>query len=256
MRILLSGLAALALIAASGAQAQRPIQIVYDTTGNGTWYFDEGAPRPGPVVDLLQATADLVGPPIVFIRRPWSRALSLVEIGQADAVFDASYKAERAAYAVYPTDAAGALDASRRLYARTYAFFARRGDDLEWTGETLGPAPVAVAYQQGFAIADRIEALATRTETVANQRGLIGLLRAGRVDAAANLRDATWALARRMGVVDELVELEPPIETRDYYLIFSKATYAAREAEVEAFWDGLRAVRESPRWREILAAYQ
>jgi len=252
-----AGVALLAASASAAVSAEREaFTIVYDTIGNGRWYFDADDTRTGPAVDLLNATADPVDLPITFIRAPWARALKLLELGQVDALFDAAYRESRTAFAVYPTRPGGRPDPARRLYTRSYVFLTAADRIVTWDGARLAPADTSIGYLQDTAISDRVARMARRSETATKPESLIRMVLTGRVDALAGLPEGLLTAARGMGVADQLVELQPPLDSFEVYLIFNKQIYADRRLDIEDFWDGLREARETGRWTEILETYQ
>ena len=94
------------LVFCLGSVAQAELLILHNSTPN----------KPNPAsqleADKIKRLANGSGLSLAFKGVPWKRALVMIEKGVADGLINASYKKDRAQYAVYPMKD-GKLDSSR-----------------------------------------------------------------------------------------------------------------------------------------------
>lgn len=174
---------------------------------------------------------------------PWRRCLSQLEAGRVDAVLNASFKAERAVYALYPRDAAGEPDASRALHQLTYALYRRRGDPLAWDGKALLHLTGDIGAQTAFSIIDRLKELGATVDDGSKEHTVVlRKLAFGRLQGAALLTDAADAALVFDADLGKAIErVDPPIESKPYYLIIGKRFGDAHPGLADRIWDGFKA---------------
>lgn len=185
---------------------------------------------------------------------PWQRCLSEAAAGRFDAVLAASHTPERALGLVYPLDAQGAPDARLRLFKVGYVLLRRKSSAVTWDGERFSgssPRPgEAIGAERGYAIVlfardrgahveDRYPSHGSLIDSLRLQR-IAGVL-LNQESAAQLLRDESWARDHELA--------GPPLQTRAYFLPFSRRFAEAHPALCRAIWEALAAARESPAFK-------
>jgi len=212
--------------------------------------------KPGVTIELLKMMEKQVGVRFQFKRMPWKRCLYMVKHGAADATFHASYKADRAAYGVYPARE-GELDISRSIFKMTYVLYAKKGSGVDWNGKTLRNVSRPIGAQLSFAIADDLRKMGYDVEEEAGVNANLEKLAAGRISAYADLEtmvDNTLRIPNpRYKAIEKLL---PPLREKAYYLFVSKAFAGKHPQLTERLWDALRDVQQTDAYQEILYKYR
>jgi polar amino acid transport system substrate-binding protein len=254
--------AAVAFLFAVPARADT-IRLVYEPTENPPRYYGATAqvPRdkPGVTIDLFREAARRLNVTLAFDRVPWKRGLFMIETGEADGIFHASYKPERAEFGVYPTLADGDTpDESRAVFFQSYSFYARQEAGVSFDGRKLsGLGGRAVAVTRGYSIIGELKALGVPFEEERSQTLNLTKLDNGRVAAYAELDNMIAPyLADNGGPFSGIVKLRPAISEKAYYLLFSKTFYKNNTKLADAFWNEIRAINNSPLVGEIIGKYR
>lgn len=233
-----------------------PLRILYDVFANPPLIEGSGTEidpvKPGLTIELLRLAGKRAGIPVAFTRTPWKRGLYLIETGQADAIFASSYTADRLRYGVYPMKN-GKPDTSRKLFDQSYCLYVRAGSKVTWDGKTLANLQGPVGATTGYAVVAPLRAMGVTVEEepshIANLRKLV----AGRLDAYAELDTHVRPLLRaNPAEFGTIIELSPPILTKPYYLMFSKAFYDKFPETAENIWDAVAVVNASPAYQDLL----
>ncbi|MDF1793881.1 MAG: transporter substrate-binding domain-containing protein [Thalassobaculaceae bacterium] len=237
------------------------LTFVYETRANPPRYFGEGTAinwdRPGLTLELLKELGRRQKINIQFERYPWNRGLYLVETGEVDGIFHASYKAEREKIGVYPKTAEGAVDPTRAIFVQSYALHVLQGSPVSWDGKTIsGLGDGAVGATAGYSIVGDLEAQGLKVETGKIQEINLNKLVAGRIAAYAELENmAAAAIAANPAAYAGVVKLEPPLVSKPYYLLLSHAFVARDPALADAVFDTIAAINTDPGFQKLIAAY-
>ncbi|PIW26252.1 MAG: hypothetical protein COW30_15950 [Rhodospirillales bacterium CG15_BIG_FIL_POST_REV_8_21_14_020_66_15] len=239
------------------------IQLVYEPVENPPRYYGATAKvpvdKPGATIDVFREVARRLNVTLKFDRVPWKRGLFMVETGEADGIFHASFKKERTAYAVYPTLADGKTpDQTRAVFFQSYSFFARREAGVSFDGrKLLGAGGRAVAVTRGYSVIGELKALDIPFEEERTQALNLEKLDKGRVAAYAELDNMIAPyLAENGGTYGGIVRLRPAISEKAYYLLFSKKFYKNKTTLADAFWNEIRVINRSPLIGRILDGYR
>ena len=242
--------------ALAAADAPKPISLVFDTNENPPFTFGVGteirSPLPGQVIDLLRAAAAHAAIPIEVTRVPWARGLEMLKAAEADGIFMSSYTEDRLAYGVYPMKD-GKPDVGRKLVDLSYWLYVRQDSGVDWDGKTLSNLHAPIGATTGFAIIPMLRDLgATVEEDPIHLRNLYKLMR-GEIDGYAELQaHVERALRDHQKAFQSIVKLPVPLRTTPYYLMFSKAFYAATPDRAERLWDAIAWVNAQPEFQDKL----
>jgi polar amino acid transport system substrate-binding protein len=262
--------AALALVVSSPSAAAEPptrfegrpsLVFAYETRANPPRHLGEGTEidweRPGLSLELLKRVGEELRVNLEFRRFPWKRGLYLVETGEVDGIFHASYKAERETIGVYPKTADGTVDENRAVFVQSYALHVMRGSPVRWNGKALsGLGELAVGAVDGYSVVADLENLGVKVETGRYQEINLKKLVAGRIAAYADLENmAAAAIRMNPAAYADVVKLEPPLVSKPYYLLLSHAFVNRDPALAESVWTTIAELNADPAFQAVIDAY-
>jgi polar amino acid transport system substrate-binding protein len=198
-----------------------------------------------------------------FEAMPWPRCLAAVTAGEVSACVGVSYQAERARRMRYPLTADGQPDGTYRLHTDTYVLLRRVGSAIrsDAAGLVLDHGGEAVAVQSGFSIGGTLRAQGLRIdESDRELETILRKLQAGRVIGAAVLADSVRRLlaeqSTRRPLVPQVEIVEPPLITKDYFLVFNPTFHEQHTAFAQALWEEFPRVRGADIYQELLRQEQ
>lgn len=254
-------IALLALGFASGVCASRPMQAAAPPAAIVRVCYNEqlGPPDGGHFsLQLMRAVIAAVPAGRFELKPlPWMRCLILASRGDADAILGASYTPERALDLVYPRDAQGRPDASRRLFAQGYRLLRRRGDALDTDGQRFVDLVGPLGVERGHSTAAFARAAGASTDdNHPDVRAMLEKLRKGRLGGALVAEPQYASLQGQDGMLDGVEAVPQVIQPRDYFLVFS-SSFAQREPMLmERLWNEAARQRETPTIRRETALQQ
>lgn len=265
-----AALAGLALWAAAFPAAAEPpmvfadrptLRLVYETTPNPPRHLGDGTAidwrRPGVTLELLKRVGAWLRINVEFKRVPWKRGLLLLETGEADGIFHASYVPDREAIGAYPKTADGRPDESRALFFQSYALFVTAGSPVTWDGTGLGGLEGRpVGATAGYAVIGELERRGVAVEPGRYPSLNLAKLVEGRIAAYAELETMAEALIRRDPErFGSVVKRGPPLLARAYYLMLSHPFVERHPALAEAVWSMIAEIRDAAEFRALEAGY-
>lgn len=187
--------------------------------------FEENGVLKGVAVDIVQEMFKRRGYTVELQMLPWTRALQMVQDGDADGIFCAFYSDERAVYLDYMQEPLA--------YEAMYCYSLKNSSvRFDGTLESLGPYRVGVIqdwfYGEPFEQAVKNGDL--HVQKVTDLSINIQKLLDGRIDVVLNPRAATQYYLKQMAVQDQIVE--QPALFRDptgLYLGFAKKRLTDQE---------------------------
>ena len=209
---------------------------------------------PGLYLELIDRISQTSGVELQVRRAPWTRCMSELRVGEVNMVFSASYLPEREALGCYPMLAPQQPDPSKRLIRHAYHLYIRQHDAerIEVRDQQIIGLTTPIAIRAGQSIA---AVLAEREIAFSEMRSnsiVFRQLSIARVDAAAMIRNIGDAIIQDM---PELVRLDPPIATRDYYLIMDHAG-CQPGGLAEQLWAAMVTLRDGPWFEQRLQEYR
>ncbi len=236
----------LATTIVSQAQAGESLRVAYEDKALPPYYIGDSVQvdpvSPGISVELVRMAGEALGIEVQLVRMPWTRCLNLLQKGEVDAIFNASFKEDRLDNGVYPTKA-GKPDPARRIATVAYSLYAPSGSAVTWDGKALNGISGSVGTPAGYSIGDDLARIGVKVEeapdTVANFRKLSS----GRIAAVATLDTSGDALLAS-GQYPRLIKIEPALSTKDYFLMISHQYYAAKRPLAERLWQTIADLRE------------
>ncbi len=211
--------------------------------------------HPGWQVEMFNAAELLAGVRFKYVFVPWDQALRLVRTGRIEAVFNSTFKTDRSVYGVYPMKD-GQADRSRASTLDHYSLYIYKGAPVSWDGKLSLGNNGLVGFEKGAAIKPIIEKLGVPYREVNTYTAMLSLLAAKRVTAIAGVSGSIdWQIKSNPGRFAAIQKLEPPLQRRAAYLMFSKQYCSKRSEVCEAVWNAIGQVRRSPGFAAIRARY-
>lgn len=228
------------------------IRICHDREPLRPWRL---AGQQGLDFELVRQLEAPLGVRFEFIALPWKRCLFSLERGRVDAAMGVSYSAERAVFAVYPPPAEQP-QAALRMRSESYVLYRRKGDAVRWADDALENLQGVVGIQQGYSVIEMLARLGVPIDSGASssEANLHKLLK-GRVGAVVLLgQEGDYWLRHNLDFHGALERVEPPLQEKHYYLVYSRAFYQRHAALVQRSWQSVALARNSALFRQQLDA--
>ncbi len=227
-------------LAPSSAPATRPLRAV-GTQFARLFEGAEGRAPQGLAVELLQQLFGRDGVRCEWM--PWSRALLMVETGEADLLVGPYLTADRETRLRFST---------RSFYSDPMVWFVRRGEESRWRGELEDLRHARVAAVRGWAYGsrfDRMKWLADSMSWVSTVDAGLQMLVKQRVDLfAANERNCRPVL-EHLRLTQALSACSPPLDVLHGHMAFARS--AAGEALAQRYDQAFEAWSRRPGAAEL-----
>lgn len=225
----------------------REISLVYVDVEASPFQNGSG-PRigdpPGLAVEMVVSAVRQAGYSPRLRRLPQMRMLRELEEGGIDGAFIFSYTPERGALYAYPMHN-GEPDGALRVTRIRYSLYRLKGSEVDWDGQDFTGLTRPIGVNTGWVMAGLLA-----------QRGLpvddsghghtanFGKLRLKRIDAYAALEPAADNYLKLSGQQALFEKVGPPLQEKDYFLLFSKRFVKASPEVAWAIWRQVKKVRE------------
>ncbi len=243
-------------LACVGAHAAEKIRLGYSDVENFPFQSGDGSvvgDPPGLAVELIRLAAQELHVDVEFVRLPAMRLFVAMQSNDIDGAFIFSFKEDRLQYGSFPMRD-GKPDRARRITTINYSFYKSAASTVSWNGSALSNIATPVGMNTGFSIGDDLRKLGLTVDDGAKGTAQnMSKLQRGRIGAYATLEASADAYLQRYRIGD-VVKLNPPIASRDYYLMFSKRFGEANGALAERLWSRIGALRDK-RSGELIEKY-
>ncbi|MFO1250243.1 MAG: transporter substrate-binding domain-containing protein [Inhella sp.] len=250
------GAAWVALVAGSGAVAHPLLRVCLNETAHPPWRESDAlgrARRTGLDYVFLQQLEARSGYRVQVEPMPWRRCLEAVQAGAQDAVFGISYLPEREVLGVFPPPR-GAPDEQYAIRRFDFSWYVRRDSPARWDGQQLSglPKPVRVVAQPGFSIGQVLRGRGYSVrEAARSSEGNLHLVLQGEADVAAlQTHEADRVQALDATLMKGVRKLEPILQQRIYFVVFSRAFHDAQPERALRLWRQMAEVRDSEAYRQ------
>lgn len=220
MKKMMIYLLCLSAMSAWSVSAQPPLKLLTSPFEPYIWCDDEKNATKGIDVDILSELFRQIGQPYsIRCGVPWTRALKMVENGDADGVFPGFETPERKAFAYYLDDP---------LHMSQYVIFTKRGQEFPF--ETIDDlAGKKIGIDRVFNVSPAFDTAAQtgkfKVEEVSTPEQNLKKLLKGRIDAYVNNRHVVLYTAKQLGMLEHIVALPHPVtKGRPSYLMLSKTS--------------------------------
>ena len=236
-------------VASSSLMAQT-VKLCHDDADSSPWLIKNGK---GLNIVLMEEAARKAGVQININPLPWKRCLNAVEDKSMDGAIAASFKDERAVFAVYPM-AAGKLDIARRLHTDEYSLYQAKGGKLGWDGKQFSNLTGAIGAQRGYSIIDDLKKAGAKVDEGGafpkdNMKKIVG----GQVQAIALTTQEGDNLLTQPDFAGKAEKVATPLVQKHYFTIFGKDFYAKNQKSVDNLWAAMATIRESKEYKAKVA---
>lgn len=208
----------ISVAAGTAEESQKPLKVCTVDWPPFTVMDSKGAGITGIHTEMVQKIFDFMQIKAEITSLPWKRCLSLVETGEYDAVYSASFKDDRAKYMLYPQEA---LDEVEYVFVTT-----KDPKTVAWDDKrTFANLPQPLGSPLGFSVTTDLkkeQGLKIDDGAVTDRTNFEKLL-AGRVQSIVILRQAYESLKKEFKAEGKVFELQPAyIDKKKYFLTVRK----------------------------------
>lgn len=243
----LPGIVAAVFVLGNGSCFAETLRFCHDEEEGATWREPE-LQHQGASFLVMRRLESLAGVRFELVGRSWKRCLAELQANRWDGAFAVSFNPSRMVFGVFPMKD-GEPDPALRLRTDGYSLFRLRGSRVGWDGQQFSNLQGMIGAQSGYSIVDQLKQAGVAVDDSSrNMESILRKLLARRLDGVALLTgDGLQTIAARSEFDGTIERVEPPLVTKPYYLIFSKALYANRPELVQRLWATLPAAREAAR---------
>lgn len=238
---------------AAQAAAAPPLTLCFEEVIHLPWSRPDAT---GLNFDLLDRVQRQLDEHFIYAGKPWRRCIEELRTGSVDAVIGAADSVQRREFARFPALPDGSADPARAMFESNFYVYLRVGGKASWDGHTLSTPDHAVAVPPGYIIGPilRQRGLEPRELARSAQDGL-RLLADGMFDAALLLGDEAGDIARQdPRFRGKVVQAPVPYLPLSLYLMVGRNTYARDPTRIDAIWQAIARVRQTPEYRKLESA--
>ncbi len=232
--------------------ASHTLQLCQDDVDVYPWHISGGKGLSNLMLEMVGKQLDLR---FEISNMPWKRCLAMVEKNQIDGAIAASFRPERISTGAYPLTSQKQIDTSRRMSDETYVFFVLKTTPqaIRWDGKNLAVPGKPVAAQLGYSAVGLLRGLGAQVDDSDKRPELLlRKLLLEQVSAVVLNEHQGERLLKEPPFADKIIRLEPPLQTREGYLLFSHAFANTHPELAKRIWSTIASVRESgPYQREL-----
>ncbi|MDY0873560.1 substrate-binding periplasmic protein [Dongia rigui] len=233
------GAATLCLLGICGARADElALRLGYSDKESAIFLVGDGATipeKPGIAVEMAEAAARSCQIAATLARYPGGRLLALAGENTIDGVVMLSFNHERLAIAAYPMKG-DAADPDFQIASLSYAFYVRADSGITWDGIDVGGLTKPIGANFGWSIVEDLKKEGLPVEPAKDTANNFNKLLGGRIDAVATHTTIGDAYVAHHHLAAQVKRLEPPISTKPYYLVLSRAWHDSHPDAAQCLW--------------------
>jgi len=223
------------------------IQLVYVDVDATPFQVGEGtaiADPPGIAVELVIKGIKATGNDYQLIRLPQKRMLKELELGNIDGAFIFSYTPERALLYAYPLKN-NIPDSRLRVTNISYCLYRIKGTNVKWNGNHFSNINMPIGANKGWVIVDTLKKMGISVDDGGKgYKENFYKLRAKYISAYAGLEPSADAYLSSTGQWRYIEKTGPPIQSKDYFLIFSKKFFKDHPETANSIWNAVAKERK------------
>ncbi|OGV55136.1 MAG: hypothetical protein A2X49_15580 [Lentisphaerae bacterium GWF2_52_8] len=219
-------------------------------------YLDKDVPS-GKSVALVSEIFRRIGIPVEFKCYPFSRALMLLQKGQADAVVDVSYATDRESLLFYTEAQRKANDCMKdALWLSEYVLFAKRTEtkSLKFNSlQELIDKKSSIGVNKGYSYTKCLFDAGIKLREYATPELAFNALASGETDFYLLEKNIGIETVQKMGLQEEIAPVDGVVFSKPYMLVFARASqYPGLKRIMEAFYSELHNMRASGELANIM----
>ncbi len=180
---------------------------------------------------------------ISLVRYPWKRCLFLLQRGEVDGIFKATFKPERMKIGSFPIKN-GKIDIEKKMVSISNSLYVLKGSGIIWDEKNPGLLG-SVCAPLGYAIVDFLGGKGVTVIESDNSINCLNQLSMNRISAAAlqDVRGDAW-LKKYPDQFKEIIKLSPPLTIKPQYIMLSHAFVDKNPKLSEEIWNMIAKIRE------------
>lgn len=218
-----------------------PLRLGYSDKESAFYLIGNGQEipaKPGIAIEMIESAAKTCGVAVEFSRYPGGRLLALIGDNTIDGVALLSFSPERLAKAAYPMKG-DAADPAYQMASLSYAFYVRSDSEVMWDGKSIHGLARPIGANLGWSIVEDLKKMQLPVEPAKDTQNNFNKLLLGRVDAVAMHTTIGDAYLTEHGIAPRVKRLDPPISTKPYYLVLSRAWHDQYPDTAQCLWQSL-----------------
>lgn len=225
------------------------ITVVRDCVDYPPLEFHQNGLLTGFHIEVVNEVAASLGIKIEWYEVPWSRAMKMIELGEANAISYIRKTSEREKWSLF--------NPNNTLSSSTFCFIIKKEmvEKIKFTGnitEILYGRILLVI--RDFSLPESITNENPKTEIAPDMLKLLGMLEGNRADLAIINKNDYVAAFKGKPEEALFIMLEPSIKGSENYIAFSKTQYNAIISE--KFGKAMRAFKKTDRYAELKKKYK
>lgn len=225
--------------------------------------YEENGEFKGIGVDLLDEAMRNLNIDYNLILVPWSRALRMAEFGEADAILMATHKEDREEYLMFTDEQLvyGQEDIAPENYLLKldYVLFINKEDEGILDFESIDKIILdgyTVGVNQDFSYTPTINDAPWKTVTHFDEAVSFEALKNDEMDFFLASREVGLDVLKEMGMSEEIIYIDTPVDSSYVFLLFSKKTDYPDVEELMVMLDSeFSKIHENGKYNEIYNKY-
>ena len=188
------------------------VKIIISTGYPPYYYFENDKPT-GLCIEIVNSVFSRMDMEIEYLEYPWARCLQNMEDGMGDAILPIMINSERSEFMSY-------LPENILAYEEN-ALFSKNTARITYSGNLHTLSPYNIGVVRGFSYGEDFDnATFLQKDTANDDEKLIKKLNAGRNELIIGNSLVIKYQAKKLGLLDQIKELEPGISRDPLYLAF------------------------------------
>jgi polar amino acid transport system substrate-binding protein len=130
-------------------------------------------------------------------------------------------------------------DPDFQIATLSYAFYVRADSEIAWDGKTMTGLNRPIGANLGWSIVQDLKKMNLPVETAKDTQNNFNKLLLARIDAVAMHTTIGDAYLEDHALAEKVKLLQPPITSKPYYLVFSRAWHAAHPGAADCMWQSI-----------------
>lgn len=204
----------------------------------------------GLFIEIIEAAASMLNMDIAYKLNPWSKCLSMMKRGEADAMMPLFKTEERAEFMYFYDDNILAYENN------SFVILKEKEKDIKYTGDLQEMKPYRIGIMQDYSYGEAFDG-ADFLLKVKFRSDIEGILLRKLIEKKVHviIGDPLVInyIALKTGVLDKITSLNPPVLNEPLYIAFSKPR--SRKDLAEDFANALKKFKATKEYKEIVHKY-
>lgn len=213
--------------------------------------------NPGVTIEVLKYIEKELNVKFDFKRDQGVRGQKNLQTGKSDMLLFASYKKDREIIGVYPKTPQGQIDETLKAMDLSYVLYTLRDSKLDWDGKNFKNLNGKIGVTKGYSIIHLLKShgvdISENTSNLGDPRKLIANRIQGFVNQSSKIDPY---LKENPRYASKIKKILPPIETKPYFILFSRKFYEENKETAEKIWELTADHLNNPKFKSIIKKYE